>query len=88
MGDGDGVDPIKRGNLVRFPWSLFESAVLNAKLFIVFFGFKNGLMDDWHDGFEVGAGSDLWNDAAVSLEDVDLGDDDVGEETEGRFGGF
>lgn len=42
--------------------------VFDAKLSIV-----EGLMDDGLDGFDVGAGGDLGNDATVSGMDVDLG---------------
>ena len=35
------------------------------------------LMNDGKNGFEMRAGSDFWNDAAVALKDIDLRYDDV-----------
>ena len=37
-------------------------------------------MDDGEDGFDVGAGGDFGDDAAVGLVEVDLGDDDVAQD--------
>lgn len=48
-------------------------------IYIVFcqVGVVKGLMNDWKDGFEVGAGGNFGDDAAIGSEDVDLGDDDI-----------
>ncbi len=43
-------------------------------------GVVQGLMDDGEDSFEVGAGGDFRNDAAVGSENVNLGNDDVAED--------
>ena len=37
------------------------------------------MVDDWHNGFDVGTGGDFWNDSAVFFVDIDLRDDDVGQ---------
>ena len=64
VGDGEGVD--------------FGPVVLAGGGFEA--GASEGLVDDGEDGFEVRAGGDFWDDAAVGFEDVDLGDDDVCEQ--------
>ena len=40
-------------------------------------GVCDSFVDDREDGLEVAAGGDFGDDATVSFEDVDLGDDDV-----------
>lgn len=50
--------------------------------------FEQGLMDNWKDDFEVGAGGDFGNNTAISGKDVDLGDDDIAEEVEVGWGNF
>ena len=49
-------------------------------------GGEGGVEDGVH-GFEVGAGGDFGDDSAVLGEDVDLGDDGVGEEFDAVGGG-
>lgn len=40
-------------------------------------GVVEGLVNDGEDGFEMGAGGDFGDDAAIGFKDVDLGDDDI-----------
>ena len=40
-------------------------------------GIFEGLMNDGENSFEVGTGSDFWNDATVRFENINLRNDDV-----------
>ena len=50
------------------------------------------MVNNWHDGFDVRAGCDFWDDAAVFFVDVNLRDDNVrqniGAVFDDRSGGF
>ena len=73
VGDGDGVDAGKRECAFFF----FFGVVSSIKLWVGFFGLSDGFMNDRENGLEMGAGSNLGDDAAILFEDIDLGNDDV-----------
>lgn len=100
VGDGDGVDIV--GGVEVFGvvdvaiwggvWGdfRFEVGVSCEEVLAVFSnaGLEEGLVDDWQNNLKVGAGGDFGDDATISGENIDLGDDDVAEEIEVRGGDF